>query len=89
MIIRTLWSEREDRRRLLRQLAPVLGQEPSRVLVPAAEVQRAAENDAVVGRQILDHGGAAKLDLEPLFPEALGDRLRDFFCRAVLAPVGD
>jgi len=59
MIIRSHRPEREDRQRLLRELAPVLGQEPSGVLVPAAEVQRASEDNAVVRRQIVDFCGAA------------------------------
>ena len=46
-----------------RQLLAVPRKEAPRVLVPAPDVQRAPEDDAVVGRQVVDVGRAAEIDL--------------------------
>ena len=84
-----LWPQREDRHRQVRQLAPMLRQEASRVPVPASEIQRAPEDDTFVGLQILDLRRATELDLTPGALHLRGDRLCDLLGRSVLAPVGD
>ena len=66
------------------------GEEAARVLVEAAHVEGATENDGVVMVEIFDFGhGLGVDDGEVLLEEVVGDGVGDFFGRSKTSGPGD
>ncbi len=79
----------EDEHRAAAQREGGAVQQPSRVAVPAAHVDGAADHDGVVGLEILDGGRGPHVDVEPVPSEDLCHLVGDLVGRAVLGGVGD
>ncbi|RPE46610.1 hypothetical protein EDD90_9959 [Streptomyces sp. Ag109_O5-1] len=79
----------EEPQRPLRERAAVAAHEAPGVLVPAAGVQRAADHDRAVGRQVGDGSGRAGLRRQAVLAQEGRDGLRDLCRGSVRGPVGD
>ena len=79
----------EDEDRAVTELLAHPVEQPPRVAVPVAHVQRAADDHGVVGVHVVDGDGGPHVDVEPAVSQGLRHLRRRPLGRSVLGRVGD
>ena len=82
-------SHPEDEDGALAELLAHAVQQPAGVAVPVAHVERAADDQGVVGRHVIDGRGRPDVDVEPVVAQGLRHLLGDLLGRSVLGRVRD